>query len=127
MIEAVWYGIIAAFSFLGLLSVLLYILLHIYNTNGIGKVVFYVDKNVPEHRFVDLIFSSYLRNFLFGKMISDEIIVISDSLGDDCINDFINVANELDCLKCVVYKGSLSVTSREENDEKGIVRTSGDR
>lgn len=121
MIEAVWYGVIASFSFLGLLSVILYILLHIYNTNGTGKVVFYVDKNVPEHRFVDLIFSSYLRKFLFGKMISDEIIVISDSLDDDYVNSFINVANELDYLKCVVYKGSLSVTAREENDEKGIV------
>lgn len=121
MIEAVWYGIIAAFSFLGLLSVILYIFLHVCDTNGIGKLVFYVEQNIPHHAMVDLLYSSFLRRILFDKLVSEEIIVISDSLGDDYINDFINVANELDCLKCVVYKGSLSVTAREENDEKGIV------
>lgn len=121
MIEAIWYGVIASFSFLGLLSVILYILLHIYNVNGMGRVVFYVDRNVPEHRLVDLIFSSHLRKILFGKMLSDEIIVVSDNLDDDFIDSFINAANDMDYLKCVVYKGSLSVTVREENDEKGIV------
>ena len=121
MIEAVWYGVIAAFSFLGLLSAILYIFLHICDVNGTGKLVFYVEENIPHHKMVDLLYGSYLRKFLFGKLISDEIIVISDILDDDYINSFIDVANELDCLKCVVYKGSLSVTTREENDEKGIV------
>ena len=121
MIEAVWYGVIASFSFLGLLSVILYILLHIYNTNGAGKVVLYVDKNITEDRIVDLIFSSNLRKILFGTIIPDEIVVISDNLDDNYINRFISIANELDFFKCNVYTGSLSVVTREENDEKGIV------
>lgn len=121
MIEAVWYGIIASFSFLGLLSVILYVFLHIYNANDTGKVVFYVDHNVPEHRVVDLLFGSYLRKIMFGKMISDEIIVLSDNLDEDYINSLISVAEEFDYLNCAVYKGSLSVATREENDEKGII------
>ncbi len=121
MIEAVWYGVIASFSFLGLLSVILYVSLCVCKVNGTGKVVFYVDQNVPEYRIVDLIFSSHLRKFLFGKMISDEIIVISDSLDEEYVNAIISISDELAYLNCVIYKGSLSVTMREENDEKGIV------
>ncbi len=121
MIEAVWYGIIASFSFLGLLSIVFYIFLHIYKINDVGKLVLYINKNIPEHRVIDLIYGSYLRRILFGKMISDEIIVVSDNLDEDYINGLIGVANEFNYLNCAVYKGSLSVAMREEKDGKGNV------
>ena len=121
MIEAVWYGVIASFSFLGLLFVILLIYLRIFSFNKVAKVVFYVDQIVPENRVIDLIYGVYIRRILLGKMISDEMIVISDSLNSDFTDSVIGAVHELDCFDCTVNIGSLSLALREENDEKRIM------
>lgn len=77
--EAIWYALVAALTFLGFVSVLYYIVLRIFNPKNCGKYIIIIPKNAEKHEINSLLYSAHLRSMLFGDLLFDSITVIDNS------------------------------------------------
>lgn len=116
MIEALWYGTIASFTFIGFISVVIYVVLCVYNSDKIGRIVLYVADSLSTHEAFDLIYSTYVKNVLLGRLISDEIVIVVNP-ESEIYRYIINLVDELNCVNFVVCTDILTSATREVDNE----------
>lgn len=92
--EAVWYGAVAAFAFLGLVSVIYYIILWIYRPRGKCKYVITVTANTEKGEIGRQVYGSHLRNLIFGDLIGEGIILFNCGLNEEDSRALDNLAEE---------------------------------
>ena len=77
--EAVWYALVAALTFIGFVSIVFYILLKIYNPKQNGKFIISIPENANENEISFLLYAANLRSMLFGNLVFDSITVVDCS------------------------------------------------
>lgn len=116
MIEAIWYGTIASFTFIGLISVGLYVVLCVYNSNETCRLMLHITDSLSTHEAFDLIYSTYVRNVLLGRLISDEIVIVVNP-ESEIYRYIVNLVDELNCVNFVVSTDLLTAVTREVDNE----------
>ena len=72
MIEAVWYGLIAAFAFIGFVSFICLAVLHFYKPKN-SRYILIISENATCREAEHIICGAYLRRLIFGDLIFDEM------------------------------------------------------
>ena len=109
MIEAVWYGLIAAFTFIGFVSAVCFTVLHFYKPKGCGKYILFVPENAPRHEIERLLCGVHLRSIIFGSLLCDETVVFCTGSSEECLKTVLNSASEY----------GITCISGKENDGSG--------
>ena len=77
--EAVWYALVAALTFLGFVSIIFYILLRVFNPKNSAKYIITIPKNACRQEINSILYSAHLRNMLFGDLMFRSITVVNNS------------------------------------------------
>ena len=83
MIEAVWYGMAAALTFIGFVSLLCLTVLRIYRPKKKNAFVVLCPNQSDEGDIVNLIYSAHLRTLIFGSLFAERVTVIDDGLDEN--------------------------------------------
>lgn len=105
--EAVWYALVAALTFLGFVAVIYYIILRVFNPKNCGKYIITIPKNAGKHEINSLLYSAHLRSMLFGDLLFDGITVIDNSADENSSRIVFELAAEY---------GNMIVSSGKENN-----------
>lgn len=116
MIEAIWYGTVASFAFIGLTSVVFYIVLCICNSDQKYKIMLYITDSLSTHEAFDLIYGTYMRSILLGKLVSDEIVVIVNH-ESEIYQYIVSLVDELNGVNFVICTDILTSETREVDNE----------
>lgn len=109
MIEAVWYGLIAALTFIGFVSVVCLTIMHFYKPKGSGNYILTIPENVSCDEIERLVCGAHLRRIIFGDLICDDVVVAYSGLNEECCQAVARSATEYG-LRCI---------SGKENDGSG--------
>lgn len=82
MIEAVWYGMAAALTFIGFVSLLCLAVLRIYRPKKKNAHVVLMPCQSDTEDTVNLIYSAHLRMLIFGSLFAERVTVIDDGLSE---------------------------------------------
>lgn len=80
MIEALWYGIVAALCFIGFVALVYYIVLSIYRPKKNGEYILTIPTNADRNEIRNCIYGAHLRNMMFADSMSESIIVLDNGL-----------------------------------------------
>lgn len=83
MLEAIWYGLVAALTFVGFISIIYFVVLCIYKPKGNGRYILVIPEKAKKDEISNLIYGAHMRNMLFGDLVSDEIYVVDCGLDDE--------------------------------------------
>ncbi len=111
MIEAIFFGCVAALSFIGFISIIFYIVLFMYRPKKNGLFILTIPKDAKRHKIGDLIYGSHLRNMLFGELICENVVIFDNGLTAKQIKDINLVAKEC---------GGIEICSQEKLIERLI-------
>lgn len=112
MFEALWFGFVASLAFIGFMSIVCYIILHIYPPRKYCRFVMYIPDNITEDELHSLMYGSYLRNALCGDILTKDIIILSDNTDVDNVLPIVGIP---DCsFKIVSYDNFLSAMNQED-------------
>lgn len=95
MLNALLYGIAAAFGFIGFVCVTYYILLSFYKTGGNASCIIKIPKNSDVGFIEKMVYGAYLKKNLFGNLIFDDIEIDDSELDEDEKTLVDNIKNEL--------------------------------
>ena len=93
MIEGILYGVVVSLAFIGIISLIYFLILHTFRPKDNGRFIIRLTDELTELQIYDLIFSAYLRNFLYGGAFCADIILvdlISDAEKRGYISEIIN-------------------------------------
>ena len=76
MIEALWYGIVVSLSFIGFISVIYIVLLHIYSPAKYGDLVVSLSENLTKPELYDAVYGLRLHKALSGIGNADDLILL---------------------------------------------------
>ncbi len=74
MIEAVWYGLIAASAFIGFVSFICFSVLNLHKPEN-SRYIIIISENSTCREAEHLLCGAYLRRLIFGNLIFDEMTV----------------------------------------------------
>ena len=83
MIEAVWYGIIAALTFIGIVALICFTVLTVFKPKGYGRYIIFISEDMESHEIRRQIYGGYLKSLIFGDMIFDSINVICGMMNEE--------------------------------------------
>ena len=106
--EAVWYGIVAALAFLGLVSIIYYVILLFYKPKCSCKYVIAVSDVSDKNEIGKLIYGSHIRSLIFGDLIGDGVVIINCGLDEESSKMLSELADE--------YGGAIICRADELND-----------
>lgn len=108
MIEAVWYGLIAAAGFIGFISFVCLAILHYYKPKN-SRYIFIISENATCREAEHIICGAYLRKLIFGDLIFDEMT--ADYCGTD--------ENVRDTVNRLLSEYGMNLVSGKEKDGNG--------
>lgn len=76
MVEALWYGFIAALTFIGIVAVLCLAVLEFFKSKGQSRYIIYITDDIADDEIRRLIYGTYLKALVFGNLIFDGINVV---------------------------------------------------
>lgn len=76
MLEGIWYGITAAFVFIGVISSAYIIILHVFKTGNNGRFIVAVPSDSEDDYIGTLLYSAHIRRALWGDCCRGKIIVL---------------------------------------------------
>ena len=82
MIEAFWYALAAALTFIGFVSVLCLVILYVYRSKNKAAYIIAVSPETDIDEVPNLIYSAHLRYLIFGNLLCDGVVVIDCGLDD---------------------------------------------
>ena len=104
MIEALWYGLAAALAFMGLVSIIWYIILSVYKPDSNVKYIITVPENCDTENAGKLVYGAYIRNMFLGSLVSTGTTVVDNGLSDE--------------VKCMIEEcGGMDICSPDELNE----------
>lgn len=108
--EAVWYALVAALTFIGFVSIVFYIMLKIYNPKQNGKYIINIPENADESEISFLFYAANLRSMLFGNLIFDSITVVSFSQSSS-VTEFAAEYSNIN----VITESEMIISGKDEN------------
>ena len=82
MIEAFWYALAAALTFIGFVSVLCLVILYIFKSKSKALYIIAVSPETDSGDIPNLIYSAHLRYLIFGNLLCDGVVVIDCGLDE---------------------------------------------
>ncbi len=83
MLEAIWYGSVAALTFIGFVSLVYVAVLHIYRPKGNGNYILYIPESYSIDEVLNQIYGAHLRNLIYGGLICNDIIIVDNNLSEE--------------------------------------------
>lgn len=120
MIEAFFYGIIASLTFIGFVSLVNFIVLHIYRPKEKGRFVLYIPNNATIEEINSLIYGAHLRNLIYGSLISEDVFVFDNSFDKSLKETIVDISKNYGGIRFINADNILSVFYREEENGTGI-------
>lgn len=120
MIEAFIYGMIASLTFIGFVSLVYFIVLHIYRPKENGRFVLFIPNNATNEEISSLIYGAHLRNLIYGSLISEDVFIFDNSFDESVKETIIDIAKNYGGIQFVNADNILSVFHREEENGTGI-------
>lgn len=81
MLEGIWYGIIAAFVFIGVLSTA-YIIMQILKTDARGRYVVIIPAKVSDEDIGTILYGAHMRMSLLGDCCYGKIVILDMGMSD---------------------------------------------
>lgn len=104
MIEALWYGFIVSLSFIGFVSILLYILLHTYAPHKNCKNIICLSDDLTENELYRMIYGVYLRRIIFGHLVPDKIIILNNQSDVASVCEMCELKEVFNNFECLTYE-----------------------
>ncbi len=120
MIEALCYGIVAALTFIGFISLVYFAVLHIYKPKENGNYVIFVPEDASYDDIVSLIYGAYLRNIIYGDLLGKDIIIIDDGISDSKKTMIKKLASDYNSVSFINSDNIMSFLKGKENNGTGF-------
>lgn len=120
MIEAVWYGTIASFTFIGFVSLVYFIVLHIFRPKNNGRFILFIPSNSTVEEINSLVYGAHLRNLIYGSLISEEILILDNNFDDDKKKMIVDIAKNYGGIQFINSDNILTIFERKEENGTGI-------
>lgn len=119
MLEGLFYGIAAAFTFIGIISTVYICLIHSFKTKGKGRYAVIFPSDISEEDIGALLYSAHMRFALFSDLCSGSIVVVDRGMDESkrtlCQNIMDECGNMLLCTEdeffSAVTKGTFNGNS----------------
>lgn len=105
MLEGIWYGITAAFVFIGVISSAYIIILYVFKTGNNGRFIIAVPAYADDEDIGTLLYSAHMRRALFGDCCRGKIIVLDLGMSE---------AQKTLCLDIMNKCGNMELLSPDE-------------
>ena len=116
MIEAVWYGMAAALTFIGFVSLLCLTVLYIYRPEKNSAHIILIPGESDGENIMNLIYSAHLRTLIFGSLFGNGITVIDDGLDENTKNFITETAAQYGAVDiCTADEFIRSITGKEKD------------
>jgi hypothetical protein len=116
MPEAFFYGLVAAFTFIGFISVLYYILLFFFKPKGNGRYIITIPRDADRSTISNLIYGAHMRNLLFGDLVCDDIIILDCDFDDERRRLVKDLSNEYGGVRiCTLDELKEGIERKEDN------------
>lgn len=83
MIEAVWYGLIAALTFVGIVASVCLAVLTVFKPKGFGRYIIFISDDMDSEEIRRQIYGGYLKNLIFGDLIFDGINIVCGLMNEE--------------------------------------------
>ncbi len=120
MLEALWYGSVAALTFIGFISLLYFLLLHIYRPKDNGNYILCIPTNASAEEILKLIYGAYLRNLIYGSLICKDIVIFDNKLGEEKKHLIKKIAEDLGGISYISVSDLETLFERKEENGTGI-------
>lgn len=114
MIEALWYGIVVSLSFIGFISVIYIVLLHIYSPAKYGNLVVSLSENLTKHELYDAVYGIRLHNALSGITNSEDLIILKSGSEAIYVCEISGISEKIDGYECLTLDEYLLRIKQEE-------------
>lgn len=114
MIEALWYGIVVSLSFIGFISVIYIVLLHIYSPAKYGNLVVSLSENLTKHELYDAVYGLRLHKALSGITISNDLIILKSGSDVIYVCEISGLSEQKDGYECLTFDEYLLKIKQEE-------------
>lgn len=115
MQNALIYGIVAALSFIGFVSILYFLMLFIYRPKGNSRYIIKIPHDTERGKIESLVYGTYFKKLIFGDLVFDEVEFDKSELSDEEIKIANIIINEMDLYINCKNKNN---DNREDNDER---------
>ncbi len=120
MIEAIWYGIIAVFAFMGFLSLIFYLLLYFFKPKADERNLIYIPDYYNDDDIANLIYGAYLRNIIYGGLITKDIFIVGPNIDESKKALLISLSENYSCINFIESKEINSLLIQEEENGTGF-------
>lgn len=125
MIEALWYGAVAALSFIGFVALIYYIVLSVYKTKKHGEYILTIPSDCTRNELRNLIYGAHIRNMIYTDSAAQKIVVLDTGISDELFKEIALCEN--DCGKVLILdeKELIKYLRKKADDGGKSYRTDG--
>lgn len=80
MIEALWYGVVAVFTFFGVISFLCLLLLVFFKPDGSIELKIHIFNDTCTHDIHRMLYGAYVKNLIFGNLLYNGCVAVCHGL-----------------------------------------------
>lgn len=114
MIEALFCGLVASMAFIGFISVIYYILLHIFKSSDCASYLICIPKQMKRDDFDNLYYLLHIKSIIFGDLFFNKIYLIDDNLEQNFKIYISELCECSDVIICTVIENLLPLLKRED-------------
>ena len=114
MLEGLWYGIAAAFIFVGVVATSCFIILRIFKIDTLSHCVVVVSSGMEDDDVSTLLYSVYLRFLLKGDCYKNKVVIVDNGMTEKQKLLCKNIMNDFDNMELCAPEELLGIIIRKD-------------